>query len=93
MTASEAVTNSALFQRVPELTLNLCTLGRGQRAFCLGMRHTAYTTSSSILVYFGILRVVRHTRSAGFLMSFRCWNVHDFVQEPDMCEASAPPEI
>ena len=43
---AEAVTNSALFQRVLELMLNLCTLGGSQRAVCPGIRHNAYTTSS-----------------------------------------------
>ena len=39
---------------------------------------------------------VRHMRSAGSLLSFHSWNVHDSVPEPDMCkfsQASAAPEI
>ena len=41
---TEAVTNSAPFQRVLELMLKLCTLGGTQRANCPGLRHTAYAT-------------------------------------------------
>ena len=39
--------------------------------------------------YLGILCVALHAKCAGSLMSFHHWNVHDIVQEPDMCEASA----
>ena len=68
--------NSDLFQRAPELILNLCTLGGSQKAVCPSMRHTAY-----------------RPYEYGSLLSFHNWNVHDFVQEPDMSEASAPSEI
>ena len=60
----------------------------GRESECHLSRYAAYCVHnpSSISVHLGILCAERHTRSAGSLLSFHSWNVHDYVQEPDLCD-------
>ena len=67
--------------------LNLCTLGGSQRPFVLvcGMLYMPPIVHIIHISPPRMMCAVRHTKSAGSLLSFQSWNVHDSVQELDMC--------
>ena len=80
------VTNSTLFQRVLQLMLIFARWEgvRGPFVLVCGILGTPLVVH--IFVYLGKLCTVRHAKSAGFLLSFHSWNVHDSVKEHDMCD-------